>query len=259
DNLRRSLTEIAQLIFLLAGWTILPGSPIRWTLLAILATAAPWIISLLLASLLPSPGRSLLAYYAGVARDAVTSVRQIALTIVFLPHQAWLSADAIARTLWRLAVSRRNLLEWQSASHTERTAGTSAIAAWRSMWPSLLIPLAAFAYAIFRWSGNGLTPGWEPGVPLWHLLAAGIPLIVLWIASPVFSALLARPPRLEARLLTSSQRREARRYALLHWRYFDNFVTAETHWLAPDNFQQDPAPVIAMRTSPTNIGLQLLS
>ena len=49
------------------------------------------------------------------------------------------------------------------------------------------------------------------------------------------------------------------RYALLHWRFFERFVTETTHWLAPDNFQEDPEPVVARRTSPTNIGLQLLS
>ncbi len=49
------------------------------------------------------------------------------------------------------------------------------------------------------------------------------------------------------------------RYALLHWRFFDRFVNEQTNWLAPDNFQEDPKPVVAMRTSPTNIGLQLLA
>ena len=59
--------------------------------------------------------------------------------------------------------------------------------------------------------------------------------------------------------LPSAARRQALRYALLHWRFFDRFVTAETNWLAPDNFQEEPEPVVAMRTSPTNIGLQLLA
>ena len=43
------------------------------------------------------------------------------------------------------------------------------------------------------------------------------------------------------------------------WRFFETFVTAEDHMLPPDNFQEDPKPVVAHRTSPTNIGLYLLS
>ncbi|MFL5544764.1 MAG: GH36-type glycosyl hydrolase domain-containing protein, partial [Gemmatimonadaceae bacterium] len=59
--------------------------------------------------------------------------------------------------------------------------------------------------------------------------------------------------------LTESERQAALRYAKLHWMYFERFVSEDTQWLAPDNFQEDPEPVIALRTSPTNIGLQLLS
>jgi len=36
-------------------------------------------------------------------------------------------------------------------------------------------------------------------------------------------------------------------------------VTPESRALPPDNFQEDPDPVIAERTSPTNIGLYLLT
>ena len=68
DNLRRSTTEIAQLLFLLAGWTVLPGSPLRWTLLGLGLIAAPWLVSLLLALVRPPLDKSWRAYYATVGR-----------------------------------------------------------------------------------------------------------------------------------------------------------------------------------------------
>ena len=43
------------------------------------------------------------------------------------------------------------------------------------------------------------------------------------------------------------------------WHFFDTFVTAQENWLPPDNFQENPNPVIATRTSPTNMGLALLA
>src|SRR5690606_10379238 len=115
-------TEAGQLAFLAAGWALLPGSPVRWTLLALGAIAAPWIVSVLLAVLRPPLDRSWRAYYAAVGHDAAVSVQQVGLAIAFLPHQAWISVDAIVRTLWRLAVSRRHLLEWQTASQAEQLA-----------------------------------------------------------------------------------------------------------------------------------------
>src|SRR5207247_9390413 len=73
--------------------------------------------------------------------------------------------------------------------------------------------------------------------------------------APAFGA----PALPREREWSPDERSAALHYARLHWAYYDRFATDATHWLAPDNFQDDPAPVVAMRTSPTNIGLQLLS
>jgi cyclic beta-1,2-glucan synthetase len=250
DNLRRSTVEIAQLAFLAAGWLFLPGSPLRWTILGALAVAAPWIVSLLLAALRPPRDRSWRAYYAAVGRDAATSARQVGLALAFLPHQAWLSTDAIVRTLGRLFVTRRHLLEWQTASVAERTVSDAPRAAWRTMGPAVALAGGIGALALFiRW-------GDTPPLPL---LLAIVPLALLWAASPAIAHALGKPSARRGHRLSPAATGQAMRYALLHWRYFDRFVTAETHGLAPDNFQEDPAPVVAMRTSPTNLGLQLLA
>jgi cyclic beta-1,2-glucan synthetase len=253
DNLRRSTIEIALLLFIFAGWTILPGSPLRWTALALFAIAAPWVLSLLLAVLRPPFDRSWAAYYAAVGRDAVTSMQQFLLALAFLPHQAWVSADAIARTLWRLLVSKRRLLEWQSASITERTVGAGGSSSWRALGPAAGTASIAAVLAITRMPGTGpLGLAWPDA-----LAVAGV--AVLWAASPVLAHALSTPAVRARRQLDETQQQTALALARVHWRYFDEFVTADTQWLAPDNFQEDPSPVVAMRTSPTNIGLQLLA
>jgi cyclic beta-1,2-glucan glucanotransferase len=254
DNLRRSTVELAQLAFLVGGWTLLPGSLLRWTLLGLGAIAAPWIVSLLLALLQPPLDKSWRAYYAAVGRDTATSIQQVALAIVFLPHQAWVSADAIVRTLWRMAVSRRHLLEWRTASQTERAMQSSFRAVWRGMWPAVLLASAIVAAVAWR-----AIAGAGPTVPAWQLAVAVLPLVVAWIASPVVAYALGTPAVRREHRLPPENRRQALRYALLHWGFFERFVNAESKWLAPDNFQDDPKPVVALRTSPTNIGLQLLA
>jgi len=99
DNLRRSLVELAQLALVVAGWTVLPGAPLLWTLLLVLAVAWPWVLGLLLAALRPPRDASWRGYYTAIGRDAVLSAQQLALALLFLPHQASISVDAIARTL----------------------------------------------------------------------------------------------------------------------------------------------------------------
>lgn len=253
DNLRRSTVEMGQLAFLLAGWTILPGSPLRWTALGLAAIAGPWIVALSLGALRPPLDRSWRAYYAGMARDAVTSAQQFALAVTFLAHQSWLSADAIVRTLWRLFVSRRHLLEWKTASSSERSVSSEAVGTWREMWPAVAMASGAgLGLAVLAAGGAGLSP-------LWPLGLAAAPLLLLWGVSPAIAHALSAPPVRPRRQLPAPDRARVERLALLHWHFYERFTGEETHWLVPDNFQQDPTPVLAMRTSPTNIGLQLLS
>jgi cyclic beta-1,2-glucan synthetase len=255
DNLRRSTTEIALLAFLAVGWTLLSVPPLRWTLLGLGALAAPWLVSLLLAVLRPPLDKSWRAYYAAVGRDAATSMRQLGLAIVFLPHQAFVSADAIVRTLWRMAVSHRHLLEWRTASQIERGMTDSARVVWGGMWPA--VALAGVVLAAVAWQ-RGTHTG--PGTAPWWLFAlAVVPLLAAWLAAPSVAQALSAPVERRDRRLPPNSRRQALHYALLHWRFFDRFVTAESAWLAPDNFQETPEPVVALRTSPTNVGLQLLA
>ncbi|MEP7346372.1 MAG: hypothetical protein ABI877_13970, partial [Gemmatimonadaceae bacterium] len=265
DNLRRSTVEIAQLAFLVAGWTVLPGSPLRWTALGLAAIAAPWLTALLLAIVRPPLDKSWRAYYSAIGQDVVTSAQQIGLAIAFLPHQAWLSADAIVRTLWRLFVSHRSLLEWQTASQTEQVISGERRAVWRTMRPAVILTVGIFIFTIvleltrIRALAAGATTSDGIVVDLLVLAVAMVPLVAVWIGSPALAHSLSAPPVGRARRLGPVARLAATRYALLHWHFFDRFVSSATHALAPDNYQDDPSPQVAMRTSPTNIGLQLLA
>jgi cyclic beta-1,2-glucan synthetase len=75
DNLRRSTVELSQMLLLIAGWTILPGSAIRWTVLGLLAIVAPWAIALARDLVRPPLDKSWRAYYAAV-KDAVRPSRR---------------------------------------------------------------------------------------------------------------------------------------------------------------------------------------
>ncbi len=257
DNLRRSLIEISQVVLLLCGWFLLPGSALKWTTIVLGAIAFPWLFSLLLAALRPPKDQSWTAYYVAVGQDAVANAQQFALAAAFLLHQAIVSADAIVRTLVRLFVTKRNLLEWQTASQVERALGAgSAKEVWRKMWPVFALCAAIGVLAIVHDASLRETAGDEER---FRFVLATFPLLLLWLSSASLAAALSHSAIPGETHLSESERKAALRYAKLHWSYFDTFVTEETQWLSPDNFQEDPEPVVALRTSPTNIGLQLLS
>ena len=153
--------------------------------------------------------------------------------------------DAISRTLFRLFVSRRNLLQWVTAAQANLRSQLDLSSAYRRMSGGIVIAMVAVA----------LIEYFRPDT--WPVAA---PFVILWIASPAIAVWISLSPLVAGHLaVTDVDARALRLIARRTWRYFETFVTADDHMLPPDNFQEDPRPVLAHRTSPTNLGLYLLS
>ena len=165
--------------------------------------------------------------------------------LTLLAHQAWLMSDAIVRTLYRLFVSHRRMLEWVTAAQAKLTTHLDLRGFYGRMAGGVALGAAAAVLVGFAGHGAGL-------------IAA--PFVFLWMLSPAVARWASLPPQLAGSNPLSARRRPALRLiARRTWRFFETFVTAEDHMLPPDNFQEDPKPVLAHRTSPTNLGLYLLS
>ncbi|MES2177685.1 MAG: glucoamylase family protein [Gemmatimonadota bacterium] len=250
DNLRRSFSPIALFVWIVAGWTVLPGAGARWVVAVLGAMSAPWMLPLVLAALRPPRGESWRPYYAAWLRDLSLALQQLGIAIIMLPHQALVAADAIVRTLYRVFASHRHLLEWQTSSQVERTAHLGRVAVLRRMWPAVALSVVVLVPMVVA----TLRPVQRGGsLPLLLSLA------LCWLLSPEIAHRLSVPIVRADLELTAAERSTAVRWARAHWNYFEAFVGADTHWLVPDNYQDVPEPVVARRTSPTNIGLQLLS
>lgn len=244
DNLRRSLSAPAALFTLLASF-LLPAVPaVPWTVFILIALALPGLLPLL-ERMIPrrttTPGAVRLRRWG---TDALRVLGRTLLQAAFLAHQALALTDAIVVTLWRLGFSRRRLLTWVTAEEMERRYGLDRAGFIRRMAPSMVVALAATV-------GTSLV---KPGALVFALAWSG-----LWVLAPLiaYQASIPRPIKRDDPL-TLHEEETLRLIARRTWRYFERFVTFDESWLPPDNFQED-LDEIAHRTSPTNIGLYLLS
>jgi cyclic beta-1,2-glucan synthetase len=247
DNLRRSLVAPALLLWLVGAWTFLPGSSAWWTLFALVTVSFPVYAHVTTSLFLHPRGVSWTSYFWHVWGDFGTNTKQVALMLAFLPHQAWLLLDAIARAAYRKLLSRKHLLEWVTAAQAESGSRHDLVAFWRLMYPVTLFGIITTLLVIV------LRP---------RALLLALPFLIAWAASPLLAHFVscAGPSLKELRReLSDEERQTMRLIARRTWRFFETFVGDADHWLPPDNFQEDPRPVIARRTSPTNIGLLLLS
>jgi cyclic beta-1,2-glucan synthetase len=245
DNLRRSLLAPLAIVALFAGWMLPLPLALLWTVLIVVMLALPRLVSLPFGLFPARAGVTLSSHFAALGSDTLTAFGQIALSLAFLADTAATMTDAIIRTLWRLNVSGRHLLEWMTAAQAGSGARPTLLRQYLRMMPGVLLGLGVCTLA------GVLNPAVRP------LL---VPFALLWLAAPAIARAISLP-RVAAStsVLSATQSRDLRLIARKTWRYFETFVTAEENFLPPDNFQEIPKPAIATRTSPTNIGLYLLS
>ena len=222
DNLRRSLVAPSLFLWLVASCALFPGSTLLWCLFVFLVIAFPVYLHVTTGLLIHPRGLPWTSHFWSLWGDFRTNTAQIALSFVFLPHQAWLMCDAIVRALYRQLISKRKLLEWVSAAEAEKSVRNEVGSFVRFMLPALVLTLIALALTI-------------------TLKPAGLPvmgtLFVVWMLSPFIAYLVSKPRAAERTLLSADDTAFVRLIARRTWRFFESFVGAEDNWLPPDNYQ----------------------
>ena len=261
DNLRRSLFAPAAAFLFFASWTVL--SPTwAWTSFLLAIFFLPPLLASLTDLAKKGPDISLRQHLSATSVSIRQHFMTALLSVVLIPHEAWYSMDAIVRTLWRTFFTHRHMMQWvPSAMASKNDSDVSSY--FRNMWfaPAYAVALA-FAVSAFR-----------PDAFAFSSL-----FIFFWLISPVIGWKMSLPSYKEIRELTDKQKLFLRKLSRRVWSFFDAYAGAEDNWLPPDNIQEmptfsspneklqaDPATlpkpeiVVAHRTSPTNIGLALLS
>lgn len=240
DNLRRSLLPPTFLMLLVAGWIFLPGSALVWTLLVLLPSALPLAVQ---------------TFQQGKHNTRRLTLKQLfepirlpflrwALAILFLPYEALLMVGAIGITITRLVFVRKHMLQWKTAANLARSIRNTRYKTWLEMAGSLtFIVLLGITIQVMNPSA----------------MIAAAPLLISWLISPQIAYWISQPTKRTITPLSEPQRRHILRLARRTWAFFEQYTGPDDHWLPPDHFQESPRGSVAHFTTPTNIGLYLLS
>lgn len=239
DNLRRSLLSPSIILLIILAFAILPSNG-PWIIIAFLSIMCPIFFDVSEVVMLPSKSISL----TGKLKNSLMAVEQVFMLFCFLPYMAYLMCDAIFRTLYRLFVSKKNLLEWQTAADVEAQSDKSLKSYIKTMWVGSAIAIVILVLA-FNSSSS------------WGLIM--IPSTLLWFISPYLAYYISQEYKKEAYNFNEEDEKLLRRLSRETWAYFEDFVNKENNWLAPDNYQENPPNGVAYRTSPTNIGMGITS
>lgn len=245
DNLRRSLLAPSAALALLFSWLLPMPQALFGSLLLVGSLALPACLPVCLGLWPRRRGIGLRHHFSAWAAELRRALLQTLLSLAFLADQAWRMGDAIVRTLLRMFVTRRNLLEWTTSAQSVGKPRPGLAISYLQMVGGTSLILGAAALVLYLQPSS---------------LALGVPFMLLWALAPALAVYSSRVPRPSKRkVLAPEEALGLRLIARQTWRFFETFVGAEDNRLPPDNFQDQPRPVVAHRTSPTNIGLYLLS
>ena len=240
DNLRRSLVSLSLCLLLVVGWLLAPGTEIVWSVIAGLTLGFPVLATA--SNLLTLPRRDRWrAHVLLMWRDLKVTLLQTLVSVSCLPYRASVMADAIVRTLYRLLLSRRKMLEWETAAATERRLSKNQ---WSIVSQMVVVPIAGLMLVAFL------------PLSVWYM---AIPWIVAWCLSPFVAHFISQPIINVQPQISEQDQLWLRQIARNTWSYFETCVSDKTNWLPPDNLQEYPDIKLAERISPTNEGLYLVS
>ncbi len=241
DNLRRSLVPPSLLALLVGGWLLAPGT---WTLLVVGIVFLPTLIGSVVELIRKPAERDWLVHLILTGKDGGRPIALALLSLVLLPYDTLICLDAILRSRVRMLYTRRGLLLWQLRAYARRNARRTLVDFFVEMW---IAPALSLSLLWMLWLTHAVQ---------WFFW---VPMLLLWLVSPVVGWWISLPLVSPAPGLSPAQGAFLRTSARRTWRFFTRFATAEDNWLVPDNFQEYPASALATRTSPTNIGMALLA
>jgi hypothetical protein len=240
DNLRRSLTEFAFFLLLLCGWFVFPGKALYWTLATVVAMSFPTYVQFFTSMVRAARAGTLRADWGDIVSDFGNAQLAFLFRVALLLHQSLVTLDAVVRTIVRMAVTRKRLLQWETAAEAESKATTNNPVEMYMDWTPWICFVIDILVVVLR--------------PYSILIA--LPFLTLWGCSKAICGWLNKPFWRSGSKIADKDHALLRSSGLLTWRFFREYSNESENWLIPDIVEQDHG-LVAHRISPTNIGFLL--
>ena len=246
DNLRRSLLEISIIIAMI--YINIIGIMYNQKIYGIvtflvLITIFPYILEVLNKLIFKKEGEKKQKTFA----PKITGIKGIffraIITLGVIPYKAYISIKAISKTIYRMSVSKKNLLEWMTSEEAEKQSKSNIISYYNQMAVNVLVGMITIGIGFLKQNIFACILG------------------MLWIISPSIMWYISRETKKISAI--DKLKKEDKEYVLeigkKTWDFFETYLTKENNYLIPDNYQEDRKETIVSRTSSTNIGLSLLA
>ncbi len=243
DNLRRSLVSVSLFLILFFGTIFFPGNTFVWIGISLVTILLPVVIMALEHVLHKRFKIPKMRLNGDIITGYKTYIYQGILYFMFLPHKAVMMLDAVLRTLYRVFISKKNLLEWTTAFDMEKGLKNDVSSYFKRMKENVIFSVLLII----------LTHMFKPD----NLIISGV-IGLLWAGGPMAAYIISREDQ-ETIEIKQEDIDFLTDIGKQIWEYYRTFTDDRNNYLPPDNFQEYPYNGAINRTSPTNIGFYLMS
>lgn len=246
DNLRRSMVPLSKILFILINLVILPNAFYLWIPFIFFSDIFNTLVFLIAIMIQKLVRPKLALVYRDIGKELRAMIQRAFIEFIITPYRAYIAIDAMVRTLYRLYISKKNLLRWNTAEMVDSSISNTKKGYFITMWSSLIPPILLLAICCFV---NLNTMG----------IIITILISFLWLFAYYFAFQISQPKEENERRASLEERELLLDTAYRTWKFFNEFSTKENNWLCPDNYQMSLVERVSYKTSPTNMGLQFLS
>ena len=246
DNLRRSLLEISEILaivyFAIIGKIYNKTFLFPVIIILFIATFSN-ILEIINNIIFQKEGEEIQESFTPKIEGYFGAICRAFITITVLPFKAWISLKSISKTLYRLLISKKHLLEWMTSEEAEKNSKNDIISNYKMMISNVLFGASSVVYSLEIDNIFGIMLG------------------IIWIIAPLIMYFISKEiietkPKEKLSMDEISYIREV---AKRTFNFFYDNITKENNYLIPDNYQEDRKNVYVDRTSSTNIGLSIMA
>ena len=240
DNINRSLSEPCVLILLFLNLFVKSNLIV---IISIISVIMPYILDFINKIIYKKDGEFHQKKYSKEIPSIALILLKILIDISLIPDKAYVSVNAGIKSLYRMCKSKKHLLEWTTAEEAERNSKRGVIPYYINMLPNIIF------------GGLLLVGGIYIKSYIYMIIA------IMWLISPVFMNFISIPITEKKKIseINDDDKNFIMDIGLRTWTFFKENINESSNYLPPDNYQENRREKIVYRTSPTNIGLALLS
>ncbi|MBR2703988.1 MAG: hypothetical protein IKE91_00780 [Clostridia bacterium] len=240
DNMLRSLLDFIALILIFIGYFI--NSKLLF-FIPIIAINFSYLLDIIDKLIIRKNGQSKQKKYYKELSGVSAKIIKILFEIALIPDKAYLGINAAVKSLYRLIISKEHLLEWTTSEENEKITKNSMIFYYKKMIFNFIAGIFSIGLGFIFNNIFAIIIGF-----IWII----IPAIMYKISKQICRINLYEK-------LNKNDKNYVVGIAQKTWNYFKDYLTKNNNYLPPDNYQENRKDKIVLRTSPTNIGLALLS